>query len=232
MTGRHGAEAGWLRGSMRGVAANATWEVGLFAVAVGVLVYRDVPTWISLLVLCGLPVMITYEVLTWAKTRYRITADRFEIRNGLVFRTHRSVHRERIRSVDLTAEPISRLFRVVTVKIGTGQAVDWLDTGILSLVGLDRVVGEDLRTLLRRGTGRADVETLAAVRRSWARYAPLSIWPIVIAGGVVGVFRNGLEAIGVPVDQVLFPAFFGWLGTMPLAVAIGGVAIEIGRAHV
>lgn len=227
MTGRHDAGAGWLRGSLRGVAANSTWVIGLFAVAVGVLVYRDVPAWITLLVLCGLPPMIAYEILTWAKTRYRITADRFEIRKGLIFRTHRSVQRDRIRSVDLTAEPISRLFRVVAVKIGTGQAVDWQNGDTLRLDGLDRAVGDDLRALLRRGAGQADVETVAAVRRSWARYAPLSIWPVVIAGGAVGAARNVLEAIGVPVDQVLFPAFFGWLGTMPLAVAIGGVALGL-----
>ncbi|MCT2586470.1 PH domain-containing protein [Actinophytocola gossypii] len=60
------------------------------------------------------------DVLRWLKTRYRITGERVEVRSGLLVRSHRSVRRDRIRSVDTTARLRHRLagLRVVAVRAG------------------------------------------------------------------------------------------------------------------
>ncbi|MGH8965701.1 MAG: PH domain-containing protein, partial [Actinomycetes bacterium] len=66
-------------------------------------------------------VVVLAGMLRWVTTRYRITRERVELRSGLLFRTTRSIPRDRIRSVDLTAGPVHRIFGLSVVKIGTGE---------------------------------------------------------------------------------------------------------------
>src|SRR5262245_25798069 len=46
----------------------------------------------------------------WFTVRYRVSQDRVELRGGLLRRQQRSVRRDRIRTVDLRASPVHRLF--------------------------------------------------------------------------------------------------------------------------
>ncbi|ADB51251.1 PH domain-containing protein [Conexibacter woesei] len=61
------------------------------------------------------------DALRWWTTRYRVTDERVELRSGLVQRSNRSVPRDRIRTVNLTAKPLHRLFSLTTVDVGTGR---------------------------------------------------------------------------------------------------------------
>ncbi|SCL72736.1 putative membrane protein [Micromonospora citrea] len=96
------------------------------------------------------------DLLRWLKTRYRITEDRVELRAGLLLRRHRSVRRDRIRSVEATALLRHRLagLRVVTVGAGLpgtgGEAALRLDA--VSVATAERL----RRDLLRRA---ADAST-------------------------------------------------------------------------
>uniref|UniRef100_UPI002867C25C PH domain-containing protein n=1 Tax=Streptomyces phytophilus TaxID=722715 RepID=UPI002867C25C len=54
-------------------------------------------------------------------TRYRVGAERVELRTGVLFTNRRSLPRDRIRTVDLTAHPLLRLLGLVKVRIGTGD---------------------------------------------------------------------------------------------------------------
>jgi membrane protein YdbS with pleckstrin-like domain len=78
--------------------------------------------------LVGVLLVLLAGVLRWLTTRYRITSERVELRSGLLFRNARSVPRDRIRSVDVTAGPVHRLFRLSVVKIGTGERTDGLES--------------------------------------------------------------------------------------------------------
>lgn len=142
------------------------------------------------------------EAVRYHVTRYRITDTRVELVTGLVFKQHRSLARERIRSVDLSAHPLYRFFGLVKVKVGTGETGSGSgSTGqrSLTLDAVSRAEADRLRAeLLRResetaapGEGR-----LATWRPGWLRFAPLSFLTPTLAAAVIGLFFQVSEWFG------------------------------------
>ncbi|WFB09500.1 PH domain-containing protein [Streptomyces sp. LX-29] len=122
-------------------------------------------------------------------TRYRVGEDMVELQSGLLFRSRRSIPLDRIRSVDLTANPLHRLFGLTTLTIGTGEQSSSAGQR-LSLDGISAADAAELRRQLieRRDAGRGlgaaaeDDGPISELDWSWLRYGPLSVW------GVGGVF--------------------------------------------
>ncbi|MFE9844082.1 PH domain-containing protein [Streptomyces goshikiensis] len=138
---------------------------------------------ITCLVISGISLM---RLIT---TRYRVTEDRVELHKGWLFRSQRSVPVDRIRSVDLTANPLHRIFGLTSLKVSTGDQAS--SGGGLSLDGLSNRDADALRGRLselrhaRQGLRTADGDTdttIAELDWAWLRYAPLTLW------GVGGVF--------------------------------------------
>lgn len=61
------------------------------------------------------------DALRWVFTRYRINESHVELKTGVLFRAHRSIQRERIRSVDAEAKLRHRVAGLRVLKIGAGQ---------------------------------------------------------------------------------------------------------------
>lgn len=102
--------------------------------------------------------VVILGVLRWVTTRYQITDERVTQRSGLLVRKARSVPRDRIRSVDLTAGPVHRFFGLAVVKIGTGQHAEGLESRELTLDAVSAVEADRLRQRLldRLGTQRGE----------------------------------------------------------------------------
>ncbi|MFB7263825.1 PH domain-containing protein, partial [Streptomyces nojiriensis] len=122
---------------------------------------------ITCLVISGISTM---RLLT---TRYRVTDDRVELHKGWFFRSERSIPVDRIRSVDLTANPIHRIFGLTSLKVATGDQAS--SGGGLSLDGLSARDAEALRRQLselrhaRQGLATADPDTDATLAElDWA----------------------------------------------------------------
>src|SRR5699024_4251973 len=49
------------------------------------------------------------DAIRWLVTRYRVTPAYVELKTGVVFRRHRSIQRDRIRSIDIEAKLRHRL---------------------------------------------------------------------------------------------------------------------------
>ncbi|MET7327513.1 PH domain-containing protein [Nonomuraea sp. NPDC005650] len=168
-------------------------------------------------------------------TRYRLTAERFELRSGLFLRSRRAIPISRIRAVDLTANPLHRIFGLTTLRIDTGGQGG---SAGLTLDGLTRADAADLRRLIieRRGHARSAVDDglVSELDRSWIQYAPLTVWGVgsvlAAAGSVYRTLRemkiDPLE-LGVVRDLVSrfgsVPLWYGLLLAV-LAVAALGVA--------
>lgn len=148
--------------------------------------------------------------LHWLVTRHRVTEAHVEVRTGMVWRTYTSIPRDRVRSVDTTANPLYRAFNLAVVRVGTGESTGSRRSphGQESELVLDGVTqeraGELRRLLLRRAAekGRAGAAVaeedaagieLARMRRSWLRFAPLTLsLVIIIAGSLLGTLSNVL----------------------------------------
>ncbi|MFC7343011.1 PH domain-containing protein [Saccharopolyspora griseoalba] len=132
----------------------------------------------------------------WHFARYRITAERFEFSRGGVFRSHRSIPRERIRAVDLTANPVQRVLRIATVKVSTGGQGG---EGEIRLDAIDRAAAEEIRRglILRE---RAEAEPadglLAELNPLWLAYSALTVSLMLVVWGAIGsVVGNAQEVL-------------------------------------
>ncbi|WP_330333032.1 PH domain-containing protein [Streptomyces sp. NBC_00536] len=243
----HGAaeDPQWSRLSPRLLLVNLSMLAGplaLFAVTVA-LTGANLQALISLgsllivfLVITGISTM---RLLT---TRYRVTADRVELRSGLLFRSRRSVPVDRVRNVDVEAKPMHRLFGLTSLRIGTGD--NSASSRKLALDGITRRQARQLRRLLidLRGSGRATGQdedvTIAEMDWAWLRYAPLTIWGVgsVLAG--VGTAYRILHEMKVdPLELGIVkdiedrfgsvPLWFGILVAVVITAAVGAAVSTV-----
>lgn len=165
----------------------------------------------------------------WFTTTYRIDDERVELRTGLLRRRHRSVHRDRVRTADLTATPAHRLFGLAVVRVGTGSR-ERNEESELRLDAVGRAEAERLRALLLGGDASPEhgPPEVARFRLAWVRFAPLTFSALAVVGAVwAGAFRIAEEFGWQPRDVAReggqAPV---WLGAVALVVtAVLGAAV-------
>ncbi|SEF15538.1 PH domain-containing protein [Jiangella alba] len=154
------------------------------------------------------------DLLRWVKTRYRITDDYVERRTGLLVRKHRSIRRDRIRSVDTSAKFRHRLTGLRVVTVGAGQHSATGESA-LTLDAVRAETAERLRQELLYGgpvehtdTAGAEAEAepaptprdeqvYARLQRSWVLYNVFSVWAFLMAGGLLWGTYWALRMFGV-----------------------------------
>ncbi|RKT54468.1 PH domain-containing protein [Saccharothrix australiensis] len=228
---------GWERLHPRLVIVGASWFLGpLATTAVSAVLAGGLSVSAAITLagfLAAFLVMASIMVLRWISTRYRITDTAVEIHSGLVFRRKRATSVERIRSVDVTANPVHRLFGLATVVIGTGEQVDSSDSARrLALDGVTRAQADELRTrLLRRAPdAHGDEATLARMDWAWLKYGPLTIWSIAGVGVALGGLYRLLESFGLKPYELGFVkgVYYFFADMSPWAAVPLLVAIVVG----
>lgn len=139
------------------------------------------------------------DYVRWRRTRYRIGTERVELHTGLLLVKKRSLARERIRSVDLTAHLLQRALGLVTVRIGTGEHSG--NDSTLELDPVTRAEGERLRRELleRTATGTPGTHRegeLVALDPRWIRYAPVSFVAPALGGAAAGAVMQVSDWFG------------------------------------
>nr|WP_216217101.1 PH domain-containing protein [Amycolatopsis aidingensis] len=237
------AEQPWQRLDRRTVYVTAISRVG-FAVLVGAVGTASSGTplaWVALGGVLLLTAGIVAEYVRWRVSRYRVTAERLERRFDFITHQHRSLARERIRSVDIAANVVQRLFGLAVVTIGTGQQND------ADRIKLDPVAqpeAERLRAeLLRRPESPAPpaepaaavepgaqpepeparVTVLARLDWSWIRYAPASFVAPLLGAAAFGAALNVAGWFGLR-EGVLKWAF-DLLSSAPIVFAVATVLV-------
>ncbi|MDQ2708971.1 MAG: PH domain-containing protein, partial [Actinomycetota bacterium] len=194
--------------------------------------------------------LVGFGVLRWLTVRYRVSPERVELRSGLFNRQHRSLRRDRVRTVDLTATLVHRVFGLSVVEIGTGSQSS--SDGRLNLDAVSSAEAERLRReLLDRSPARATTapdetmtalssgaatpaELVARLRPSWLRFAPLTTSGLVavaaVAGtvsqlaGDLGVRWRDLQAIRQAGDRISeLPVWVSVAGFAAVALLVGGL---------
>ncbi|MFB9724583.1 PH domain-containing protein [Planobispora longispora] len=214
---------GWERLDARTVGVGLSWLIGpsipatAAVVTVGPSARTVIPLATLLVVLAGIAAQ---GVLRHATTRYRVTDERVEIRSGLLFRRHRSVPRDRVRSVDATAGPVHRLLGVTAVRIGAGER----EAG-LRLDAVSRARAERLRLLSGRESATPADTALVTVSPAWIGFALLSSWTPLIGLAPFGAFFRALEIFGVEPAEVGFLRDAWEAATRLPPVAVAGFAV-------
>lgn len=229
----------WQRLHPRMIVVSVSWLVGPAIPLLGaIFVARDLLNTHGLIVLGSYIVVAGvqagHEWVRYRTTRFRITDEKVELHSGLLFRTDKSIPRQRVRSADLTANPVHRLFGLAAVKVGTGQHTARTEDDELVLDGISREQAHQFRELLlSRPDARPGTATpvspalpvpLARMRWSWARYAPLTVTTVA---GVLAVVTGGsklLDTLGLDLtDSATARDVWDWLSSVPLALAVATV---------
>ncbi|RSO34911.1 hypothetical protein DMH15_20450 [Streptomyces sp. WAC 06725] len=226
-----GATARWHRLDRRTLLVHCGWlaaPLGSWALTALATGGRITPgAWITLTAIAGsFAVLTVIGLIRWLRTDYRVTHDSFEVRSGVLTRRLRSVPLHRIRTVDLTASPLHRLFGVTVLRAGTaGSSGGGTE---LSLEALTTADAERLRaTLMARADAAAAAEdpVVSRINWRWLRYAPLTFWVIggvfAAAGGVYRALDGaGIEPWKLGIVRSAFDEFGAsalWI-TIPLAL--------------
>ncbi|MFI1973226.1 PH domain-containing protein [Streptomyces cinnamoneus] len=191
----------------------------------------DSAAFIRLGLLTGVFLMLMlWRLVQLLTTRYRVAGDLLEVHTGLVGRRHRSIPCDRIRGVDITADPFHRVFGLVVVKITTAQRGG--DNGDTQLEALRKDEAHELRrVLLRRAATSAtttadDDGTIARMDWAWVRYMPLTCWGVLGIAILFGMALRLLDGFGVKPEKVLH-TLVHLLGTDLLwqTIVVGTVAV-------
>ncbi len=216
--------AGWRELDRRAVPVAAVFMTGVaFLAAVPAAIgLSDISTTVALAwVLPGAVLVVLAGVLAeWLRlrtSRYRVGPDRVELHTGVLVRTRRSLQRDRIRTVDVTADPLLRVFGLVSVRIGTGEHAD---DGTVRLRPVTRATGDELRrTLLSRAGGGTGGATLAELDPAWIRFAPLSFLAPLLGVSAIGGALNVAEWFGVAGGLV------GWAVDLLAGLGVAGAVL-------
>ncbi|NDU76955.1 PH domain-containing protein [Actinomadura sp. DSM 109109] len=147
--------------------------------------------------LAGLAFGLVFHAANWATFTYVLHEDRIEFRRALVGRSVKSIPRDRIRGVDITASLPHRLLGLAVVHIDAGA-----DGGEGELNAVSRAEAERLRgVLLARDVPAPPQRVLGRMRRRWYLYAPLSgaylLTPFALAGSLLGTAYNLGDDLGL-----------------------------------
>ncbi|MGH7643294.1 MAG: PH domain-containing protein [Candidatus Dormibacteria bacterium] len=153
--------------------------------------------------LAGIGVVIAAGTLRWFTTRYQVTVAQVQVRRGLVRGRTLTVLRDRVRTVDLTAHILHRMFGLASITIGTGRT-DRKDDRGLKLDGLSASDAAWVRQeLLHQPTGtggeiasqagnspeffrsESPAEELARWQPRWIGYGPFTLSGAVTVLAVV-----------------------------------------------
>lgn len=195
------------------------------------------------------------DILRWAFTTYRLTATDIEQRTGVFIRRHRTLHRDRVRSVETATKLRHRLAGLRIVTVGAGQqtgageaalvldALSATDAAALREELLTSTVAppsptttaDVLDTTDKRGqaeSGDRAVEVLATFQPGWAVNNMFSIWSYAMAAGLLwGGFwllsSLGIDVVGVVAGLADWDAV-GWPVIILLVLAGTGLLGALG----
>ncbi|GAA2278114.1 MULTISPECIES: PH domain-containing protein [Kitasatospora] len=239
-------EVAWQRLSPRLIPVHLSWLVAPVVTGAGTLIgtggkvnLQALITLVSFTI--AFAIVAGVNLMRFLTTGYRITDQRLELRSGLLFRSRRSIPLDRIRSADITARPLYRVFGLASVSIGAA-AHGGSANRKLSLDGVPRAQAAELRQdlLNRRAALLADPGTaagfdesapIAELQRSWLRYAPLTIWGVGGLFAVLGISYRTLHEmqidplkLGIVHDLVhAFTSVPLWLGILALLLAVAAL---------
>ncbi|MGI5208200.1 PH domain-containing protein [Spirillospora sp. CA-108201] len=147
--------------------------------------------------LVGLAFGLLFHVASWVTFTYVLHEDRIEFRRALIGRSVKSIPRDRIRGVDISASLPHRLLGLAVVHIDAGADGGEGELNAVSLAEAERLRG----VLLARDAPVPPQRALGRMRRRWYLYAPLSgaylLTPFALAGSLLGTVYNLGDDLGL-----------------------------------
>ncbi|WP_088316343.1 PH domain-containing protein [Kineosporia sp. R_H_3] len=195
------------------------------------------------------------DLARWLTTSYRVTEDRVELRSGRLVRRHRTVPRDRIRTLDSSATVRHRLFGLRVLHVGSGDPESSFTLDALPVAAVTRLqqeLGAGSRPVTGAGQEPDDVQdvpgtaaatgtVIARLRPSWVAYNAVTpgavlvlVGPLLAAYGFLRPFGVDLLDVGrglldrVPLDR---PWALAACVAVALPLGVAGQAARFAVQH-
>lgn len=183
--------------------------------------------WIRVLALIGLLfILMIYSAITWYRYTYRVENEELRIEHGIFVRKKRYISKNRIQSIDLSAGPLHRLFKLVRVDIQTAGSDRDPEAG---LKAVSREEGEWLRTELHaRHVPKEEGAENVFPEENREKKKQLSVFGLLLAAttsGGIGVFLSLFTIVGSQLNQLIPDDFF--IGVYQWMIATGALLLTI-----
>ena len=176
----------------------------------------------GVILVLGLALLVGMGVLSWRMTRYRVTAEAFELRRGVLFRQHRVAQLDRLQAVDISQPLLARMFGLARLSFDVAGAGD----SKIELAFLPDGEAQALRN--RVLAGAAGVEYAGADAPEAPEYhgvevpLPRLVASMVLSGLTIGalLYLITLGVVAVVLGSVApllaggWPALLGMAGTV------------------
>lgn len=165
-------------------------------------------------------ILIVLGILSWLRFTYYIEGDELRIEQGIFIRKKRYISKHRIHKIDLTANVVHRIFKLVSVQMDTASNSGAAE---VSLGAIRMKEAVELRKLLQT-EGTTEVEAQASPEKieqkiSWGR--------LFIAGstsGSAGIIIVAVLTVFTQVEEMIprkvFNAAFDWLISVSLVILV------------
>jgi putative membrane protein len=169
----------------------------------------------SLAVLAVLIVLIGWFYLSWRFHTFRITDDDVEVRQGIVFRSHRRAPLDRVQGVNLTRPLVGRLVGLAKLEVvGAGTDAN-VRLEYLTTTHAERVRAD----ILRLASGR---QLSATGRAERARQGLTNAVASTVSQGITGLIEGAEAPVDEPESVVHIPA-----GRLIASQLLGGGTIGL-----
>jgi putative membrane protein len=159
----------------------------------------------------GLALTLAYGLSRWFTTTYRVTEDQVSVRSGLLRRRVRSVNRDRVRTVDISAHFLHRLLGLSRVSVGTGRGQNGLR---LNSLRADDAIRLRRELLDRRPHPEPDAEApeaepprppaeeLSRLNPRWIGYAPFTLSGLVSLAAIAAFAQRTTSESGIKLENI------------------------------
>ncbi|PZU38577.1 MAG: hypothetical protein DI573_09535 [Microbacterium sp.] len=169
----------------------------------------------SLAVLAVLIVLIGWFYLSWRFHTFRITDDDVEVRQGIVFRSHRRAPLDRVQGVNLTRPLVGRLVGLAKLEVVGAGADANVRLEYLTTTHAERVRAD----ILRLASGR---QLSAAGRAEQSRQGLTNAVASTVSQGITGLIEGAEGPVDEPESVVHIPA-----GRLIASQVLGGGTIGL-----
>lgn len=164
--------------------------------------------------------LIIYSILSWLRYSYYIEGDELRIEQGVLIRKKRYISKHRIHKIDLTANVVHRLFKLVSVQIDTASNSGDAEVNLSAIRSKEAV---QLRKLLQHNLREEviDAAEVSATKQqiTWKR--------LFIAGstsGSAGIIIIAVLTIFSQVEELIprkaFNMAFDWVINVGIVVLV------------
>lgn len=162
--------------------------------------------------------LFIHSIFNWFFFRYRLDDDQLIVKKGIFIKKNRYIKKERVQSVDMSANVLHRLFHLRKLSIETAGGGMEAEA---EFVAMKKEEAEKIRAFFNEGKRKLAEEVEESNETTWTYRVPMK--NILFAGltsGKIGIVVSAVAAFLTQIDQFIPDEFYERTAGMMMAFGI------------